>query len=91
MVSDGLDTMERIKVYGADWCGLTRRTLTHLDRLGVPYEYINVDYDREASEWVMRHNNGKEKKPTLDINGRVLTAPTHKELEDALRSEHVLA
>jgi len=83
--------MERIKVYGADWCGLTRRTLMHLDRLGVPYDYIDVDYDREASEWVMRQNNGKEKKPTLDIHGRVLTAPTHKELEDALRSEHVLA
>jgi glutaredoxin len=82
--------MERVKVYGADWCGLTRRTLTHLDRLGVAYDYIDVDYDRDASEWVMSHNNGKEKKPTLDINGRVLTAPTHKQLEDALRTEHVL-
>jgi thioredoxin reductase (NADPH) len=83
--------MERVKVYGADWCALTRRTLTHLDRLGVAYDYIDVDYDRDASEWVMRQNNGKEKKPTLDINGRVLTAPTHKQLEDALRTEHVLA
>lgn len=82
--------MERVKVYGADWCGLTRRTLTHLDRLGVAYDYIDVDYDHDASEWVMSHNNGKEKKPTLDINGRVLTAPTHKQLEDALRTEHVL-
>jgi glutaredoxin len=82
--------MERVKVYGADWCGLTRRTLTHLDRLGVAYDYIDVDYDRDASEWVMSHNNGKEKKPTLNINGRVLTAPTHKQLEDALRTEHVL-
>jgi hypothetical protein len=63
----------------------------HLDRLGVTYDYIDVDYDRDASEWVMRHNNGKEKKPTLDINGRVLTAPTHKQLEEALRTEHVLA
>lgn len=83
--------MERVKVYGADWCGLTRRTLTHLDQLGVAYDYIDVDYDRDASEWVMSHNNGKEKKPTLDINGRVLTAPTHKQLEEALRTEHVLA
>jgi glutaredoxin len=82
--------MEHVKVYGADWCGLTRRTLMHLDKLGVEYDYVDVDFDREASQWVMSHNNGKEKKPTLDINGRVITAPSNKELEDALRGEHVL-
>ena len=82
--------MERIKVYGADWCGLTRRTLMHLEKLGVEYDYIDVDYDNDASHWVMKHNNGKEKKPTLEINGRVVTAPTNKELEEALRTEHVL-
>jgi glutaredoxin len=82
--------MERIKVYGADWCGLTRRTIMHLDKLGVEYDYIDVDYDSDASQWVMKHNNGKEKKPTLEINGRVVTAPSNKELEEALRTEHVL-
>jgi thioredoxin reductase (NADPH) len=82
--------MERIKVYGADWCGLTRRTLNYLDKLGVEYDYIDVDSDRAASEWVKGHNNGKEKKPTLDIHGRVVTAPSNKELEEALRNEHVL-
>ena len=44
--------MERIKVYGADWCAMTRRTLMLLDRLGVEHDYINVDHDSEASEWV---------------------------------------
>jgi mycoredoxin len=73
-----------IKVYGADWCGMTRRTLSHLDQLGVEYEYINVDQNPEASEWVKQQNNGKEKKPTLDIDGRVLTYPTNRELEEIL-------
>ena len=74
----------RVKVYGADWCGMTRRTLSHLDDMGVEYEYINVDNDREASEWVKQHNNGKEKKPTVDIDGRVITYPTNSELEELL-------
>jgi glutaredoxin len=83
--------MEKIKVYGADWCGLTRRTLMHLDRLGVEYDYVDVDHDEAASQWVKDQNNGKEKKPTLDIRGRVVTAPSNQQLEEVLRESQVLA
>ena len=75
---------QNVKVYGADWCGMTRRTLSHLDEMGVEYEYINVDHDPEASEWVKQQNNGKEKKPTVEIDGRVITYPTNQELEELL-------
>jgi glutaredoxin len=76
-----------VKVYGADWCGMTRRTLAHLDDMGVEYEYINVDHDTAASEWVKQQNAGKEKKPTVDIDGRVITYPTNRELEEILGSQ----
>jgi mycoredoxin len=69
---------------------MTRRTLSHLDKLGVPYEYINVEQDREASEWVKQQNNGKEKKPTLAIAGTVLCTPANAELEEVLRRERIL-
>jgi glutaredoxin len=82
--------MAQVKVYGADWCGMTRRMLSHLDTLGVTYDYINVERDPRASEWVKRHNNGKEKKPTLDIAGTVLTTPANGELEEVLRRERIL-
>jgi glutaredoxin len=82
--------MDRIKIFGADWCGLTRRTLMHLDRLGVDYEYVDVDNDEAASRWVKDQNNGKEKKPTLDIRGRIVTAPSNQQLEAVLREEHAL-
>jgi glutaredoxin len=39
----------------------------HLDELGVEYDYIDVDHDEAASQWVKDHNDGKEKKPTIDI------------------------
>jgi glutaredoxin len=82
--------MAQVKVYGADWCGMTRRTLLHLDKLGVAYDYVNVERDLRASEWVKRQNNGKEKKPTLDIAGTVLSAPANRELEEVLRRENIL-
>ena len=77
--------MSKIKVYGADWCHDTQRTLGHLDQLGVQYDYINVEQDPEASRWVKEQNQGKERKPTVDINGRVLSVPGNEELEAALK------
>ena len=79
--------MERVKVYGADWCGDTRRALADLDRLGVAYDYVNVEEDEEASRWVKEQNDGKERKPTLKVGRRVLSVPGTGELETALREE----
>jgi glutaredoxin len=76
--------MADIKVYGADWCSLTTRTKAHLDQQGIPYEYVNIDQDRRAAEWVAAQNGGKEKKPTLDIGGYVLAEPTNAELDKVL-------
>ena len=79
--------MNSVKVYGADWCGDTQRTLRHLDRLGVAYDYINVEQDEAARRWVVEQNDGKERKPTVDVNGRVLSTPSDGELDAALAEQ----
>lgn len=76
--------MPTVTVYGADWCPLTRRAQAHLDRLGVPYRYIDIEEDQEAAAWVAAQNNGKERKPTIEIDGTILTEPTDRELDEAL-------
>ena len=76
-----------IKVYGADWCGDTKRTLNYLDDLKVNYEYVDVEQDQSASEWVKSQNEGKERKPTLIIGSRILSVPSENELKAALESE----
>lgn len=80
-----------IKVYGADWCGATRRALEHLDSLGVSYEYVDVEQNAQASEWVKKQNGGKEIKPTVDIAGQVLSEPSNRELDSALREKGMMA
>jgi mycoredoxin len=80
-----------ITVYGADWCSMTKATRAFLDRMEVPYEYVNIDHDREAAAWVASQNGGKEKKPTLDIAGEVVTAPSDQELEAILSEKGLLA
>ena len=80
-----------VKVYGADWCEDTRHTREFLDRLGVAYEYVNVEGDEGAREWVRGHNEGKERKPTLDVAGQILSVPTEHELTAALRERGLMA
>jgi mycoredoxin len=83
-------TME-VKVYGADWCGDTQRTLKHLSDLGVAHRYVNIEQDDEARTWVRDQNDGKERKPTLDVAGQVLSVPTDRELDSALREKGMMA
>lgn len=80
-----------VKVYGTDWCEDTQRTLAHLQELGVAHKYINVEQDERGAAWVKEHNDGKERKPTLDIAGQVLSTPTNRELESALREKGFMA
>lgn len=78
--------MERVKVYGADWCGDTQRSLRQLDALGVAYDYVDIEQDEEAAGWVRQQNDGKERKPTIKLGERVLSTPSEQELESELRT-----
>jgi glutaredoxin len=79
--------MADITVYGADWCSMTKRTLQHLKEKQIPYKYIDIDRDRTAASWVASQNDGREKKPTLDIGGVVVTEPSNEELDEVLRTK----
>ena len=83
--------MLKVKVYGADWCRDTKHVRSYLDGLGVPYEYVNVEEDERASEWVKEQNGGEERKPTLEVGGQVLCVPSDHELTQALRETGLMA
>jgi len=83
--------MAAIKIYGANWCPATRATIAHLKLLKLPYDYVDIDHDREAAAWVASQNDGKERKPTLDVAGEVLTAPSDEELDEILQEKGFLS
>ncbi len=80
-----------VKVYGTDWCEDTRHVREYLDGLGVKYEYVNIEQDESAAAWVREQNGGKERKPTVDIAGQVLSVPSDHELTSALRERGLMA
>jgi thioredoxin reductase (NADPH) len=83
--------MATVKVYGADWCPQTTHTRKFLDQQRVAYEYIDIDEDTDGAAWVASHNDGKEKKPTLDVDGDVVTTPSDAQLARLLREKGLLA
>jgi len=76
--------MPNVKVFGADWCPMTMRTLEHLKNRGVKYDYIDIEKDPHACEWVKEQNDGKERKPTLNIDGTILSEPSNDDVDEVL-------
>ena len=80
-----------VKVYGADWCEDTRHARQLMERLGVRYEDVDIEQDERAREWVREQNGGKERKPTVDVAGQILSTPTDHEMTSALRERGLMA
>ncbi|MCU1305547.1 MAG: glutaredoxin-like protein [Acidobacteriaceae bacterium] len=81
--------MAAVTVYGADWCPHSAQTREELDSLGVNYDYINVDEDKEAEREVIRWNGGEKRKIPVVVVKRdntesMFVAPTRQELESEL-------
>lgn len=83
--------MSNLKIYGANWCEDTQRTRDHLDALGVPYDYINIESNEHAKAWVKQQNQGKPKTPTVDLAGTILSEPDERLLDQALRQHGLMA
>lgn len=82
--------MHEVRVYGRDWCEDTQATLYHLDSLGVQFDYIDIEADPRAAEWVCQQNGGKRITPTLNVQGQVLVEPDERDLEEALRGRGLM-
>ena len=79
---------EQVKIYGADWCGDTRRSLRVLETSGVEFDYINVDNNPEGEKKVIEFNKGKRRIPLVEIASETgtksLSVPSDSELKKAL-------
>lgn len=71
------------KFYGAMWCGDTRRARRWFDDNNVPYEWIDVDKNKDAEALIKSLNNGMRSIPTiLFYDGSKLVEPSASTLEE---------
>jgi glutaredoxin len=80
-----LKETDKIILYGATWCGGTRRCRLLLDHFRIPYQWIDIDQDEEAGKYVESLNRGHRSVPTIVWpDGSKLTEPTEEELLNRL-------
>jgi glutaredoxin len=76
--------MADITMYGADWCGDCRRAKRLLERLGLPYRYIDIEHDAEMTEEARRLGRSRRIPVIVLPDDRILVEPSDQELESAL-------
>jgi mycoredoxin len=74
-------TPEKITMYATTWCGDCRMAKRWLDAHEISYDYINIEEDENAAEFVVEVNNGARSVPTIVFpDGSVLVEPSPREL-----------
>ena len=79
-------------MYGAMWCGDTRRARKWFDEKQVVYDWVDVDKVPEADQIVKQINNGNRSVPTIVFaDGSHLTEPSVLKLEEHAKHLGLLA
>ncbi len=76
---------KKIVVYGVEWCGDCLRTRRFLNKNNVEYQFVNIDQDTSAEQFVLSTNKGMRSVPTIVFDdGSILVEPRTSALADKL-------
>jgi len=70
-----------IDLYGAHWCSDCRRSKQFLGEHQIPYNWIDIEEDAAAEQFVIEKNDGKRIIPTIVFeDGSFLVEPSNADL-----------
>lgn len=76
---------QSITVYATEWCPDCRRAKSFLDTHNLPYQWVNIDHDKAAEQFVIKTNQGMRSVPTIICSdGTVLVEPSDQQLAQQL-------
>ncbi|MCA9921742.1 MAG: FAD-dependent oxidoreductase [Anaerolineales bacterium] len=74
-------TEPTITVYGAYWCPDCRRSKQFLGEHQIPYNWVDIEQDKAAEQFVIAKNNGKRIIPTIVFaDGTALVEPSNADM-----------
>jgi len=66
-----------IKMYGTTWCGDCKRARRVFEETKIDYQFIDIDKDKAAEEFVRTTNHGNRSVPTIVFpDGEILVEPS---------------
>lgn len=76
---------ETLLVYGTKWCGDCFRAKLVLDRNQIKYQWIDINKDSAAKDFVGQVNGGNFVVPTIVFqDGTILAEPSTRQLKQKL-------
>lgn len=76
----------KIIFYGTGWCPDCHRAKRILARYNVDFQYIDIDQDLQAREFVEKTNNGNRSVPTIVFpEGDILVEPGDEDLTERIK------
>jgi thioredoxin reductase (NADPH) len=75
----------KVTIYGAYWCPDCRRSKRFLGEQFIPYQWVDIEKDKNGEAFVLQKNNGKRIIPTVVFeDGSFLVEPSNAELAKKL-------
>jgi len=84
MPSTTPDSTASIVMYGTGWCGDCTRSKAALNRMGQPFDYIDVENDEEASATAQRISGAMRIPVIVFPDGQYLVEPSDSALREAV-------
>jgi mycoredoxin len=76
-------TPTEIVMYTTEWCADCRRVKAYFEANNIPYTKIDLEDNENATDFVMRINNGFRSVPTIIFpDGTILVEPSWEELRE---------
>jgi mycoredoxin len=71
-------------VYGTRWCAKTQMIRRYLDRMGIPYSFVDLDTNPAGKDQLRWMTGGYVLHPTVYIGGQLLIEPDVRSVAQAL-------
>ncbi len=76
---------KKITVYGAYWCPDCTVSKQFLGEHQIPFDFVNIDHDKEGEKYITELNNGKRIIPTVTFeDGSFIVWPSNADLAEKL-------
>lgn len=65
--------MDKVIIYGAEWCGYCHQAMDYFDKKGVKYVYHDIEKEADAARELMDKLGGPvQGVPVIDVYGEVI-------------------
>lgn len=80
----------QITIYSTTWCAFCKTEKQYLDKLGIAYNYKDIEEDKAAYEELMSKNGGNfQGVPVTDIAGEIILGFDRAKIDAAIKAKNI--